>query len=337
MGVVSFCPTEFRPHNTVLYVTDFLGNDERFVFYFLKWLDLSRFNSGSAQESLNRNHIYPIPVATPPPREQVGIAKLLGALDDKIDLHRRMNETLEAMARAIFQDWFVTFGPSRAKQEGRPAYLAPDLWSLFPDRIDDDGKPEGWTSVEVYHFSDVIYGAPFASSCFNTERRGLPLIRIRDLADHDPSIFTDEQHPNAKIIEPGDIVVGMDGEFRLHQWKGPRALLNQRVCHFRPKQGVPRAFIAYAMIEPLAFFERGKVGTTVIHLGKSDINTIRILDPGQAVLDAFGAVAEPLLSRAIANSTECRTLAATRDLLLPKLMSGELRVRDAERVAETVL
>ena len=72
------------------------------------------------------------------------IASILGALDDKIDLNRRMNETLEAMARAIFKDWFVDFGPTRAKMEGGAPYLAPEIWALFPDRLDDEGKPEGW-------------------------------------------------------------------------------------------------------------------------------------------------------------------------------------------------
>ena len=77
------------------------------------------------------------------------IASILGALDDKIDLNRRMNETLEAMARAIFKDWFVDFGPTRAKMEGRAPYLAPEIWALFPDRLDDEGKPEGWHETAI--------------------------------------------------------------------------------------------------------------------------------------------------------------------------------------------
>lgn len=295
---------------------------------------LHGFRDGSVAERLNMPTIRGLPVPIFSRGDQDAIASILGALDDKIESNRRMNETLEAMARAIFQDWFVAFGPTRAKMEGQPPYLAPDLWALFPDRLDGDGKPLGWTEASVYRFAEVIYGAPFASSRFNTDRRGLPLIRIRDLGDHDPSIFTDEDHPKGQTIDPGDIVVGMDGEFRLHQWKGPRALLNQRVCHFRPKLGVPRAFVVHALTEPLAFFERGKVGTTVIHLGKADIDTIRLIDPGQAILDGFGSIVEPFLSRVIANSAESRTLAGTRDLLLPRLMSGELRVEDAERAIE---
>ena len=85
------------------------------------------------------------------------------ALDDKIDLNRRMNETLEAMARAIFKDWFIDFGPVRAKMEGRtPPGLAPEVAVLFPDSLDDEGKPTGGNSRDVYAFADVVYGAPFA-------------------------------------------------------------------------------------------------------------------------------------------------------------------------------
>ena len=84
-----------------------------------------------------------------PARDQLDIASTLGALDDKIDLNRRMNETLEAMARAIFKDWFVDFGPTRAKMESRAPYLAPEIWALFPDRLDDEGKPEGGRSARL--------------------------------------------------------------------------------------------------------------------------------------------------------------------------------------------
>ena len=102
MGVVSYCKTDYWPHNTVLYVTDFLGNDPRFAYYFLAQLNLRRFDSGSAQASLNRNYIYPIPVRVPRPIEQRAIAHILGKLDDKIELNQQMNATLEAMASILF-------------------------------------------------------------------------------------------------------------------------------------------------------------------------------------------------------------------------------------------
>jgi type I restriction enzyme S subunit len=93
-----------------------------------------------------------MPVRFPERAEQDAIAAVLGALDDKIELNRRMNGTLERQARAIFRDWFVDFGPTRAKQEKREPYLAPEIWSLFPDRLDDEGKPEGW---EVFRLEQL--------------------------------------------------------------------------------------------------------------------------------------------------------------------------------------
>jgi type I restriction enzyme S subunit len=262
--------------------------------------------------------------------EQNRICGTLSVLDEKIELNSRMNETLEAMARAVFKDWFVDFGPTRAKMNGGAPYLSPDIWALFPDRLGDNGLPEGWEQESVYQFATVIYGAPFGSSRFNSEGRGLPLIRIRDLASHEPGVFTDEEHPKGHKVQPGDLVVGMDGEFRLHVWKGVTAWLNQRVCAFKPKPGVPASFLSEALKEPLAFYERGKVGTTVIHLGKADIDTFRLIRPSDQVLAAFGGLCDSLIERTVANALENRTLAATRDLLLPKLMSGEVRIREAE-------
>ena len=265
--------------------------------------------------------------------EQRAIAHILGALDDKIELNQRMNETLEAISRALFKSWFVDFDPVRAKMEGRDTGLPPDVAALFPDRLVDSelGEiPEGWEVNCMEDFTTVIYGAPFASKRFNELGTGFPLIRIRDLATHNPGVFTDEQHPKGTLINPGDIVVGMDGEFRAHIWRGPIAWLNQRVCHFKPHLGVPRTFLFESLIGPLADFERAKVGTTVIHLGKTDIDSIHLGFPAKAVLDVFAQLTEPLVERVVANATESRTLADVRDTLLPKLVSGEIRVIETE-------
>ena len=274
--------------------------------------------------NLNTSILSECPFVIPPKNEQVAIARILGPLDDKIELNRRTNETLEEILRVLFKDWFVDFGPVRAKKQGREPYLSREAWRLFPNAFDGEGVPAGWKQQSIYDFAEVIYGAPFASKQFNTNKIGVPLIRIRDLGTHNPSVSTIEVHRKGHLIEPGDIVVGMDGEFRLHVWKGPRAWLNQRVCHFEPKSGVPKAFLAEAIKEPLAAFERGKVGTTVIHLGKSDIDTFELFQPGGSLLSAFDSVAEPLLKRTVANALESRALSQTRDLLLPKLISGEV-------------
>ena len=120
--------------------------DVRFAFYsmLLGRPQIERLAEGSVQKNLYVSALSKFSLFLPPLPEQRAIGATLGALDDKIELNRKMNATLEAMARALFRDWFVDFGPTRAKAEGRAPYLSPELWPLFPDRLDAEGKPEGW-------------------------------------------------------------------------------------------------------------------------------------------------------------------------------------------------
>ena len=164
IGGGQFIRSDFWPLNTTLWVKDFRGNDKRFCYYFLKSLDLARFNAGSGVPTLNRNHIHPLAVKIPSVATQVTIGRVLGTLDDKIELNRLMNQTLEEMARALFKSWFGDFDPIRAKAalkaatteasdwtvERARAYLDSmdkDIVDLFPDRLVESelGEiPEGW-------------------------------------------------------------------------------------------------------------------------------------------------------------------------------------------------
>jgi type I restriction enzyme S subunit len=189
--------------------------------------------------------------------------------------------------------------------------------------------PHGWRQTSVYNVASVKYGAAFASKHFNNARSGRPLVRIRDLPSHGSDIFTDEVHPKEHVIRAGDIVVGMDGEFRAYVWQGLDSLMNQRVCSFIPRQPHLRAFTLLSIKPLLASMERGAVGTTVIHLGKKDIDRFEVVDPGAPLVAAYGALVEPLLDRLVLSGSENRTLAETRDYLRPRLMSGEVAVREA--------
>lgn len=318
--------------------------NSHYLAYFVNALarhQVSAHTVGAVQQHFNVGSAKQLLLPLPKRNEQDAIVAILRALDGKIELNHRTNHTLETIAQAIFKSWFVDFDPVTAKAAGRKPYgMSEATAALFPKRFAESSLgfiPEGWATVDIYQIADVIYGAPFASRLFTSEHVGLPLIRIRDLTTHKPEVFTPEQHPKQTIIQPGDIVVGMDGEFRVYHWQGTQALLNQRVCTFRPKAGVPKAFVSHSVREPLDFFERSKTGTTVIHLGKADIDTFRIVVPGQELLSAFAKVADPIIDRIVANSLESQTLAALRDSLLPKLLSGEVRVRQAEKfVAEAV-
>lgn len=293
---------------------------------------LASYATGTTVLGISQKALRSVPISYPGFGEQKRIGELLGALDDKIELNRRMNETLEETARAIFKDWFVDFGPTRAKMEGRAPYLAANIWSLFPDRLDDERKPEGWRLGSVYEIADVIYGAPFSSKLFNADKRGLPLVRIRDLPGETPGVWTPEKHPKGYLISAGDIVVGMDGEFRAYLWGGEKAWLNQRVCVFKPKTGFSPAYVRNGIIAPLAHVEATEIATTVIHLGKNDIDRFSVLLPSGRVIHEFNVLCQPLYDRIVANKLESRALAETRDFLLPKLMSGEVRVNDAEKL-----
>jgi type I restriction enzyme, S subunit len=195
--------------------------------------------------------------------------------------------------------------------------------------------PKGWEVRSIYVIADVIYGAPFASSLFNSEGLGQPLIRIRDLSDESPGVWTTEIHQKAYKVRPGDIVVGMDGEFRAYLWGGTEAWLNQRVCAFVPKAGYSAAFVRNSIIAQLAHVEATETATTVIHLGKSDIDRFLSVLPTPQLLAAFNAVCQPWYDRIVLAKQESRTLALLRDTLLPKLISGELRINHAEQLAVT--
>ena len=280
-------------------------------------------------------------VEVPPLKVQHRISEFIGALDDRIALLRETNATLEDIAQALFKSWFVDFGPVRAKSQGlAPAGMDEVTSALFSDGFEETRRgpvPRGWREASIYDVAQVVYGAPFASSRFNTDGSGRPLVRIRDLRDEAPGVHTDEVHPKGYLLTPGDIVVGMDGEFRAYLWGGEQAWLNQRVCVFQPKAGVPAAFVR-ASIEPqLAHIEATETATTVIHLGKGDIDRFVALVPPDDILAAFGAIADPLYARFVANKQTCRSLAALRDTLLPRLISGQLRLPEASAEAEEVV
>ena len=310
--------------------------EPKFLFYF--------FRSSEGQYQLLKNastvgtpgigqplaSLRAIQVPVPPLSEQRAIADILGSLDDKIELNRRMNVTLEAMARALFKSWFVDFDPVRAKMDGRaPAGMDAATAALFPARLVDSELgpiPEGWRVESVYAVANVVYGAPFASSQFNSTRSGYPLIRIRDLRDEAPSVFTTEIHPKGRLVVPGDIVVGMDGEFRAHVWGGPVSYLNQRLCVFETTGASCKAHVWNAISAPLARVEATETATTVIHLGKNDIDRFRVVIPDAPIMNAYRGTSEPILNQYVQNKIELRTLANIRDTLLPKLLSGELAV-----------
>ena len=197
----------------------------------------------------------------------------------------------------------------------------------FADFIPFNGsRPTNWKKTDIYSIADIIYGAPFASKLFNTDGEGIPIIRIRDLKDQSFVTYTTENHPKGHLIQPGDIIDGMDGEFRPYIWGNTEAWLNQRVCIFNNKRPKGKAFVLFT-IKPLLYqIEQTQVATTVIHIGKKDYDAFELYLPDNKTLDQFDAITSPMVDQIVINCLESKKLTALRDALLPKLMSGELDV-----------
>lgn len=241
-------------------------------------------------------------VVLPPLPTQQKIAAILSSLDDKIELNNKINANLEQQAQALFKNWFVDFAPFGGKM------------------------PEGWKEADIYSIANIIYGSPFASKLFNTEKNGKPIIRIRDLKDQHSDVYTPEERDDAYLIQPKDIVVGMDGEFRPYIWGSEPGWLNQRVCVFKNKHPKGKAFLYFSIKPLLDVVEKTQVATTVIHIGKKDFDKFQITLPTEDILDRFDELTDSILDQIVANRLENRRLAELRDTLLPKLMNGEIAI-----------
>ncbi len=269
---------------------------------------------------------------------QIAIGKLLGALDDKIELNRRMNETLEAMARAIFKDWFVDFGPTRAKMEGRAPYLAPDIWALFPDRLDDEGKPTGWKTKPFLELASLLSGGTPKTDRTDFWGGGIAWASAKDVSqcgeiflfDTERSITDAGLNGSATRLIPANstVVVARGATTGRFCMFGLEMAMNQTCYALKSKSGHDFwTNCAFAqLVESLVHAAHGSVFDTIT---TSTFERASFVDDPD-VADAFEAIAAPLFARMAANIDENRTLAATRDLLLPKLMSGEIRIRDAQ-------
>jgi type I restriction enzyme S subunit len=267
------------------------------------------------------------------------MADILGTLDDKIELNRRMSDTLEVIARALFKSWFVDFAPVRAKSEGRDPGVPPHLADLFPDSFEDSelGEiPKGWRVCGLDEIATYLNG--LALQKYPPDDSGyLPVIKIAQLrAGHtDGADQASSDIPPAYVVEDGDILFSWSGSLEVEIWCGGRGALNQHLFKVTSDQ-VPKWFSFLWTRHHLADFRGIAAGkaTTMGHIQRGHLSAASTLVPPQPLLEAMSAHFAPLLADVIVGQLQSRTLAALRDALLPKLISGELRMADAKRVLE---
>jgi type I restriction enzyme S subunit len=307
---------------------------------------------------VTKKDLQRIRVRIPPLQEQRAIAHILGTLDDKIELNRRMSQTLEAMARALFKAWFVDFEPVRAKMEGRwqrgqslPG-LPAHLYDLFPDRLVDSelGEiPEGWRVVRLGDFVVTIKGRSYKSKEL-VEGSDVALVTLKSFA-RGGGYRPDGLKPFAgcykqeQVVKPGEVVVACTDVTQAAEVIGRAAMVRRSNLYselvasldtliVRPKTSDMTVAFLYSLLRTDAFVEHTYAhvtGTTVLHLAKDALPSFTFALPPGMLVHVFDGIAGIICSKVETLELENDTLAALRDALLPKLIRGEIRVKDAER------
>ncbi len=287
------------------------GVDQDFLYYLvcspiIRDIAINSMVGSSGRQRVQTDVLRILEIKTPNCKEQKKISAALKSLDDKIAVNTAINKNLFEQMQALYKAWFVDFEP----------------FGGF--------RPSDWSDTNIYTIANIIYGAPFASKLFNTDGLGKPIVRIRDLKEQSLVTFTTEEHPKGHLIHPGDIVVGMDGEFRPYIWGNEPAWLNQRVCIFECHRPQGKAFVLYTIKPFLNKIEQTQIATTVIHIGKKDFDAFEIVLPDEATLENFDSLTAPMIEKIVNNRLQNKRLAVLRDTLLPKLMSAELDISNID-------
>ena len=295
-------------------------------------------------------------ITLPPLSQQRAIAHILGTLDDKIDLNRRMNATLETTARALFRSWFVDFNPVRAKLEGRDIGLPKDIADLFPDRlvdVDSEEAPQGWLIENLGDHFEAMKGVSYKGSGLG--RNGVPLHNLNSIHEgggykYEGIKFYSGEYADRHCVRPGDVIVANteQGHDRrligyaaiVPELFGPDGIASHHVYRLRPR---PSSWLSTGFLLFLLNSTRmhnvvsGYAnGTTVNMLPIDGVQWPSFVVPPRALVEAFDLVASCSEQRREQTVRKSQALTVAREALLPKLVSGELRVRDAERLVRAI-
>lgn len=288
-------------------------------YYYLFQSSLGRalmasISTRTAVSGITGSNLVLLKIPQPPISEQNKIASILSSYDDLIENNTRRIKILEEMAQALYREWFVKF---RFPGHETVRMVESELGKI----------PEGWEVKNLFEAAEVTYGFPFKSKLFTQEPLGKPVIRIRDINSQSSKTFTPEEPDDKYLLKNGDLLVGMDGDFHMDKWAGGVAYLNQRVVRFRPKSGLSAYYLFLALKSPIDFFDRTVVGTTVAHLSDEDLRSIYMALPNAIISEKVMNLLDELFKQELNLRIKNTNLRLTRDLLLPKLISGEVDVK----------
>ena len=290
----------------------YLINDQRFSDY------LTACAKGAAYPAVDSEIIERAEITIPvEASEQKKISSILANYDNLIENNSRRIQLLDNMVKLIYDEWFIKF-----KFSGHESV------KMVESKL---GKiPAGWKIVSLNDVANIQVGYPFKSKSFCEDKTLKPIVRIRDILNNSTDTFSDEEVDNKYEIHSGDMLIGMDGIFHICVWSNKVAYLNQRVARLRPINGVSKYFLLLSVKPKIERLNDVIVGTTVQHLSQRDFDKMNILLPPMELMDSFRKYVDTMFDNEIKLRQKNMNLAATRDLLLPKLISSELDVSELD-------
>lgn len=325
VGKRYYCNYNCWAHNTTLYIKEYINTDPQFIYYYLETLNLQHYAGGSAVPTLNRNHIHPISVYVPSKiEEQKQIAYIFSTIDEKIETNNVINKNLEEMAQAIFKQWFVDF--EFPNEDGEP------YKSSGGEMIESEMGliPKGWSVKALDEIAEYLNGLAMQKYRPNETELGLPVLKIKELRQgrtDESSDLCSNEIAEQYIINDGDIIFSWSGSLLVDIWCGGKCGLNQhlfKVTSSEYEKWVYNYWTKYHLDKFIRIAE-GKA-TTMGHIKRGDLTNSLTVIPDKKVYDKANGIFKPLLDRMIKARVESRKLEVIRDKLLPKLMSGEIRV-----------
>lgn len=324
VGKVHYYEQPTWAHNTALFVKNFKGNDPKYLYYFLKNLHLDEmFSKGSSVvPSLDRKVVHSLIVPFQEDKTcQKQIASVLSNIDRKIELNRAINQNLEAMAKQLYDYWFVQF--DFPDENGRP-YKSSGGKMVWNNKLKRE-IPEGWKVSMLANEVDLQYGFPFSTELFTEQETTVPVVRIRDILNNTISTYTTEEVEEKYLLKKQDLLVGMDGNFHMNYWTDNKSYLNQRSVRLRASKNsnVSIVQVKYDIQPYIKAKEARAKGSTVGHLSDKDMKELYVLVcTDKKAKEKFDSI----LSMIITNRNEIELLTKQRDELLPLLMNGQVSV-----------
>ena len=323
--------------------------DFRYLYHHLRYsrTQLKSLATGAAQQNLSGALIKSLLYPFPPLAEQKAIASVLGALDDKIELNRRMNATLEAMARALFHSWFVDFDPVRAKLDGRkPIGLDETTAALFPDSFQESSLghvPKGWAVKPLSELCQLGRGA--SPRPINDFMNGeVPWVKIADAtAAGGPFLFATKEKvkkagaEKSVAVAPGDLILSNSATCGVPMFVELHGCIHDGWLYFKNLRSISKLYLFHVLIELAEHLVHIADGSVQKNLNTNLVGQQVVLVPPKEIVDAFDSQATVWFAKMRQNGLESRTLAILRDTLLTKLLSGELQVADVASKTATHL